>query len=243
MWESIYTPYPDERSSSVVPLVNAITELFVADAINLKPSFNFKAETTKHKTQAEALEYVWKYDWRKAKRDQELVKNEYVTAIFGTSIIYTGFETLTREQQDFVVNDDLTYGFKTKEITDNNIILKNFDIRNFWADDSVSDNFDEAIDCIAIEYIPFDKFKNLKNNPLYKNIDTLKPRTYDLDYKTYIVQEESTKQGDFIKIMHYWNIERDIYLEIANDSVIIREHPVISTRNGRKALPFTVRPF
>lgn len=41
-------------------------------------------------------------------------------------------------------------------------------------------------------------------------------------------------------MMKYWNLEKDAYIEIAND-IIVREHPIMSTIDGRKALPFTIR--
>ena len=65
MFEAIFTPYPDQRSSSTVPFISSMVELYVAEAIKLKTQYNFKAETSKFNTQAEALEYVWKYAWRK----------------------------------------------------------------------------------------------------------------------------------------------------------------------------------
>ena len=48
MIDAIWTPYPDERSSSTVPLASSIIELFVAEATKIKTEFNFKAETSKH---------------------------------------------------------------------------------------------------------------------------------------------------------------------------------------------------
>ena len=65
MVEALFTPYPDERSSSVIPLLSSIVELYVAEATKLKTTYNFKGETEKFKEQAQALEYVWKYARRK----------------------------------------------------------------------------------------------------------------------------------------------------------------------------------
>ena len=44
-----------------------------------------------------------------------------------------------------------------------------------------------------------------------------------------------------MKLIHYWNVDKDAYMVVANDTMLVREHPLISTINGRKALPFTVR--
>lgn len=79
MLDAIYEPYGDERSSSSVPLATALLELFVAEAMKLKTQFIFKGGTKEHKMNAEAFEYVWKDDWRRQKRDREIIKNEYHT--------------------------------------------------------------------------------------------------------------------------------------------------------------------
>jgi len=243
MVEALFTPYPDERSSSVIPLLSSLVELYVAEATKLKTSYNFKGETGKFKEQAQALEYVWKYARRKWKVDRELLWNEYVAAIFGFSVLYTWFESITRKQKDFTISDDLQYTFEEKEITTNKIFVKNFDIRNFWFDDNVKDDFDEAVDCIAEEYMSYEKFKQLKNNKIYTNIDKVEPRTYDKNYQTFVTSEEEAQQGQVVRLRHYWNTERDIYVVIANERLIIREHPIISTMNGKKCLPFVVRSF
>jgi hypothetical protein len=80
MIDAIFVPYPDERSSSVVPLASSIIELFVAEALKLQTEYKFKAETTEFSTQAKALEYVWKYDFRKRNRKKDFIENEYIAA-------------------------------------------------------------------------------------------------------------------------------------------------------------------
>jgi len=57
-------------------------ELYVAEATKIQTEFLFKSEITKHSTEAKALEYVWKYDWRKQNRKKEIIENEYITAAF-----------------------------------------------------------------------------------------------------------------------------------------------------------------
>jgi len=82
MIDAIYEPYPDERSSSTVPLASSMIELYVAEAIKISTEFKFKSETSEHSTNAKALEYVWKYDWRTKKRKQVMVDEEYICAAF-----------------------------------------------------------------------------------------------------------------------------------------------------------------
>ena len=89
MIDAIFTPYPDERSSSTVPLASSMIELYVAEAIKIQTEWKFRSETSEHATNAKALEYVWKYDWRTNKRKQVMVDEEYICAGFGTSIKYT----------------------------------------------------------------------------------------------------------------------------------------------------------
>ena len=57
-----------------------IGKLYVADAVKLGTEFTFKSETSEHSTNAKALEYVWKYDWRTKKRKQVMVDEEYICA-------------------------------------------------------------------------------------------------------------------------------------------------------------------
>jgi len=80
MIDAIYVPYPDERSSSVVPLASALIELYVAEALKLQTEYNFRSEISDYKTSAKALEYVWKYDFRTKNRKKCFIENEYITA-------------------------------------------------------------------------------------------------------------------------------------------------------------------
>lgn len=54
------------------------------------------------------------------------------------------------------------------------------------------------------------------------------------------MEEDDQKQGEFVKLTHYRNVEKDTYMVIAND-ILVRDHPMISTIDGKKALPFAVR--
>lgn len=48
------------------------------------------------------------------------------------------------------------------------------------------------------------------------------------------------KQGEFVELRKYRNIEKDCFMVSAN-GVLIREQHMVSTMDGKKALPFTVR--
>ena len=240
MLEAIYRPYEDGRSSSVVPLSHAILELFIADCIKIPTEYKFRGETTKYDTQAKALEYVWKYDYRKNNRKKAFRDDDYVCAAFWTSVMYVGFESYFREQKDFKIDEDLNVVFEPKKIKKEQIVVKSVDIRNFYIDDTAIDSIEQANDCIYVEQMSYERFMNYKKNPLYKNMDKVKPQQYSLEYQPYTTAEQTVKQGDFVKVYRYWNVERDMYVEVAND-ILVREHPMMNTINGEKALPFTVR--
>lgn len=240
MINAYFVPYPDERSSSTVPLASAIIELYVAEAMKIETIFQFKWETSKHWTNAKALEYVRKYDWRRNNRQKEFNKGEYIAAAFGTSIIYTGYEQYNKEQLDPSMWEDWSVTFEMKQYKEENIITKNVDIRNFYIDNECIDGIDDAEDCIWVQRESYDKFMNKGNSTLYKNIDKVAPCHFTNDYKPFINAEESNKEWDFVRTMVYRNKGKDMYVEVSN-GVITREHPMISTIDGKKALPFSVR--
>lgn len=103
MIDAQYVEYPDERSSSVVPMASALIELYVAEALKIETQFLFKGETSQYSASAKALEYVRKYDWRRNRRKKVFADNEYIVAGFGTSVIYTGFEQYDKVQFDPVI--------------------------------------------------------------------------------------------------------------------------------------------
>lgn len=240
MIDAIFEPYPDERSSSTVPLASAIIELFVAETLKLKPEFRFRADSSKFSQQARALEFVWKYDWRKNKRDRALNENEYTTAWFWTSVIYVGHESYTKSQFDMVVWKDNNITWEKKEIPISNILLDNIDIRQFWVDDQVIDDISQASDCKYHQWISYEKFKGCCNGEWYQNTEFVKPRWYSTEYNTFITKWQESKTGKYVLLEHYWNIEKDMYVINAN-GVKIRETPVPNTIDWVKALPFAVR--
>ena len=61
-----------------------------------------------------------------------------------------------------------------------------------------------------------------------------------MEDKPFTTTEEDTKTGEYVKRVKYYSVDKDAYIELAND-IIVREHPLHTTMNGRKALPFTVR--
>lgn len=242
MLDAVLKPYWDERSSSNVPLAQAMLELYVADAIKIPTEFNFKSENKENKTAAKVLELVWKYDWRKNKRKKEFTKSEYVAWAFGTSVIYTGFEQYSLKQKDPIMNENGSLDWEEKVINKRNIIVKCVDINEFFIDNQATDGIDDANDCIYRQWMWFEQFQSFSNDDVFQNVDKVSPVQYNNSYKTAISQEDATKQWDFVLIEHYWNVALDAYIVIAN-GVIIREQPMTSTINGEKALPFVVRGF
>jgi hypothetical protein len=137
---------------------------------------------------------VWKYDYRKQNRKKAFRDDDYVCAAFGTSIMYVGFESYFKTQKDFDVDEDLQVTFTPKTFKKEQIVVKSVDIRNFYIDDCAIDSIEQANDCIYVDQISYEKFLNFKNNPLYKNIDKVKPQQYSLEYQPYTTAEQTTKQ-------------------------------------------------
>jgi len=242
MIDAVLKPYWDDRSTSAFPLASSMIELYVAEATKIQTEFLFKSEITKHSTEAKALEYVWKYDWRKQNRKKEIIENEYITAAFWHSVMFTWFESKVYTQKDVDIDDNYKIKEVKKEFRENKIILENLDPRYFFLDNQATKGIDNANDCIMIQWMSFEEFKGLKNNPIYKNIDSVAPRGYDNSYKPFTTQEEAQRQWEYVRLEHYWNLQQDNYIVVAN-GVVVRDHAILSTIDGKKALPFVIRVF
>ena len=134
----------------------------------------------------------------------------------------------------------MTITWEAKTITKESILVQNIDIRDFYIDNQTINSIDDASDCILRQWVSYEKFQNYATNPLYKNTEKVAPKQYSQEFHTFVTEEEAVKQGDFVELMHYRNVEKDVYMILAN-GVLVREHPMISTIDGEKALPFTVR--
>ena len=134
MIEAIFTPYPDERSASTVPLASAMIELFVADALRLETQYNFKGDTSKYATQAKTIEHLWKYDFRKKSRKKEFVKDEYVAAGFGTSMMMVSFDKVEKKQYELSLNRDDEPTREEKAYIEQGILVSSIDIRQAFVD-------------------------------------------------------------------------------------------------------------
>lgn len=235
-----FAPYPDERSSSIVPLASAMIELYVAEALKIQPQYNFRAENSKYKTNARALEHAWKYDWRKNNRKKAFTESEYICWWFWDTVIYVWFESLIIKQTDIIINSNWDIEYKDTEIKDEKIIVDHVDIRDFYLDNSAVRGIEDANDCILIQWMPYKRFTNFQGNKQYKNIEYVKPIPYSNEYRPFIMPEEVVKIWEFVKLAYYWNKDIDCLLIVAN-WVLVREQPIPSTINWRKALPFVIR--
>jgi hypothetical protein len=159
MIDAIIKPYGDDRSTASFPLASAMIELYVAEATKITTEFLFKSETTKHSTNSKALEYVWKYDWRKQNRKKEIIEQEYIAAGFGHSVMFTGFESKVVTQKDIDIDDNYKIVEIKKEFRDNKIIMENIDPRYFFLDNQATKGIDNANDCIMIQWISYEEFK------------------------------------------------------------------------------------
>ena len=241
MWEAIYVPYEDGRSRSQVPLEMAIVELYVAEALKRKTKFKIEEEDSQYEKQTEVFKRVWDYDWSKNNRDSVIIDNEYVTAIFGTSVLYTGFEMKYRVVHTADMQEDGQVKWTRKMQCVDKILMENVDIRNFFVDDKAK-CIEDAVDCIYIEYIPEEEFRNFVHNKVYKNTDAVTGRyVYNSDTRQFVTREEKGESAaTYVKIIHYWDCQSDVYMQIANDGTIIRQHYIL---NASKSLPFVIRQY
>jgi hypothetical protein len=106
MIDAIWTPYPDERSSSTVPLASSIIELAVAEATKIKTEYNFIPESSKYLANTKAFEYVWKHLWRTNNRDRTISKAEYIAFGFGDVPLYVGYDKYSKVQSDAIVDPE-----------------------------------------------------------------------------------------------------------------------------------------
>lgn len=107
---------------------------------------------------------------------------------------------------------------------DEEIIVKNVDIRDFYIDNTVKDSIDDADDCILIEWMSYEKFKTLKNNPFYQNIDKVAPRSWSMEDKPFTTTEEEVKQGEYVKFIKYYSVEKDAFMIDANGVLVENIH-------------------
>jgi len=242
-FEALFVPYTDGRASSNVPLERSIIELFVAEAIKRPTNFNFTGAVW-FEFQERILEKVWKHDWGVNNRDSEILNNEYLTAIFGTSIIFTWYERSYRVISDFDGEDeDGKIKFQRKLQTKGDILLKNIDIRDFYVDERAK-KMKDAVDCIYETYLTYEEFLDYSLDKSYdqEKLDAIVPTQsrYNSN-RPFIVQEERGEgESKFVKITKYWNTKLDMYREVANDSVLIKSHPIL---NASHCLPFVVRQY
>ena len=240
-FESMYKPYPDGRSSSIVPLERALVEMYVSEAIKRPTQFNVR-EDVGNEYQSKILDRLWKQDWLENKRNNTILKNEYDTAIFGTSWLYTGFEQTYRIVNDFVgIGDKGKPQYQRKMIMNSEIVLQNVDIRNVYVDERAH-SIEEANDAMIIEFLTIDEVKNLRNDSNYKNIDAL-AATYLYQGNNYVfMSQEEIGKGNayYVKITKYWNKRFDEYIEVGNDAVVIRRHPIL---NATHDIPLVCRNY
>lgn len=110
-------------------------------------------------------------------------------------MIYTGYESYTKTQSDPVINAETNEIEREEKTIDvRNIILRDIDIRKFYPDNRVINDFDTAEDCVYRERETYDKFLNLKNNPLYKDIDKVVPKAYSNEYASFTTLEDTARQ-------------------------------------------------
>ncbi len=242
-YEALFVPYSDGRAASNVPLERSIIELFVAEAVKRPTTYSFSS-CLWYEFQEQVFKRVWKNDWSINNRNSVILENEYLTAIFGTSIVFTWYNKSYRVFSDFDGVDDAgEIQFKRKLQTKSDIIIQNVDIRDFWVDDRAN-SIEDAVDCIYETYITYEEFLSYKLDKWYdkEKLNAIIPNStkYDSD-RAFVFQSETGDTGSkYVKITKYWNTKLDMYVEVANDSIVLIDHPIL---NATHDLPFVVRQY
>ena len=227
----------------------AIRDIAITNLNKRKPQYKIEG-LHGYENQAQAMQYVFDYDFETYNRAKELLLNDYVCAEFGTSVLYTGFNIEKRIIYDPIreKNGDRIDGkYKKKMETTGKVELQNFDIRRFFLDDQAT-CMEDAQDCIAIQLISEGAFQSWRmkgDTAGYKNInDDLKATENwfnQWQMLTFTTDDERGKIYDpFILLYHYYNKATDTYFVVANENTLIYEGHI---DNAKHELPFTVRQF
>lgn len=236
-FEAMWVPYSDGRARVNVPLEYAMTEQFVAEAIARKTVMDIKPASPGDEPRAFGLRMVRDYDWVKHNRDKEELKNEYKTAILGTSGIAVDYNLSRRVIHDPVQKDDGSVEFKKVMLQEGKVVYEDMDMRFFYPDDRAID-FDDAVDCVRRRFLTPEAVENLRYVGNYKNLEGLQALTRrDVSYRT---KEDSYQVDKVIEFKDYWNVETDTLITVANDERIVREMPIPF---AHKKLPFAMRQY
>lgn len=231
-YDAGFTPSPTGESRSNVPLEYAIIQHYLSDARKLAPNFPVKSAWPVDYQKLQKVRKAWKYHLKNDGINTELDKDELNRAIFGTSILMSYYDRSERVVKDLVNADKMEY--EENVIIKQGVRTKSIDIRSFFVDNNAK-SMDDAVDCIYITTIPYSEFLTLKNNPYYRDIDSVKPWQTNEDYKSYVTKEEEVKR-DSVELLTYYNKFSDEEVTIANRSIIIKETPLL---NPNHELPFT----
>ena len=241
LYDAEFVPYKDGRAGSNVPLTRSLVEMCVNEMMKRRTEVRIKPKYGEE-FQAKMLDRVWKTHWRDSKIDLQVKRNHYKTCILGMGVMENGFERRKRHISDIDVHSVDIQGeftFKKKLETTNSIFFRNIDPRYVWFDER-AEHMEQVLDCIKIEYIPYQEFVNLQLDEMYHNIEKVTPMyAYkDISRGNYSTLEPLSKSGDFVKVTKFWDEMTDTYMEIANDAIIIRKQPIM---NAYHKIPLSVR--
>jgi hypothetical protein len=239
-YEAIFTPYSDGRSASNVMVERAIVELYVREAMKRKTRFKVK-KTVGMETGARVLQGAWDTWWTRNKIDSVILNDEYWCSCFGVSYLLTGYYQETRYVSDLEIDPETGEAvFVKKEVKKGDIFIRNLDVRNVWIDDRAK-NMEEANDAIVDEYVSMDQIEIMKNDPNYRNLQYVTPKyAYANDGRSFQAITEMPSATKFVKRSLYWNEQDDEFVEVMNDSIVVRNHPI---PNATHTVPLVARQY
>ncbi len=205
-----------------MPLEWAIVELFVAEALSRIPKVDIAALSEDSIPKVEPMRRVMDFV-DKGYIKEQLYRNEYITSIYGTGYYLTALKENQRVIREIEYNDDDTETVTKKLLTENKIIIKALDPRFVYLDDRTND-FEDDVDQVFIDYITPEKLLSLKNNKQFisEAIDQV-GESNKSDMVFFTKEDRGKLSNNVVELMHYFNKESDQYVIIANRSVIIKE--------------------
>lgn len=238
-YEANFVPYSDGRPRINVPLERAIIELFAHEAISRVSKPIIQAIWESDIEKVEVLKRVLDVVESQSSIQEQLYKNEFLTAQIGTGFYLTGFTKESRVISDIDYDENWDEVFKNKLLKKNRIVIKALDPRFVFLDDRTND-FDYDNDQIYIDYITPEQLESYKYDKSFKNIDKVGLWNGPSDYVFFTKEEQGKLHTGIIEIMHYWNKVSDKYVVIANRNTVIRDTPL---PYAHKELPIVPRQY
>jgi hypothetical protein len=169
---------------------------------------------------------VMNYNLERTDFDPEVIRALRTTAIRGTAFTVEEYLYETRN-----VKDPTSVRNGVLEYTEREIVDKDDTYTRYWDNENVfideaADVIDVAEDCVLVEKLRFDSWKNkYGDRDGFYNTDKVVPCGSLSERTNYFDMSEDELEGDYVQTLHYYNKMTDTYGVLAN-TVVIYEGPI-----------------